>query len=426
MATRTKLPVYTHALNTPAPPSTRIDTGVSERGYWMKQCQKLTAENTRLQAKLKELNTAMAQTDTARRQRADQETALAIYGESEEVKSLTTRLNYLLPNAQDIGQAGVALMAQTAIAHGLDPLPGSDHLYAWTKGGKLIMTIGYKGLLHLARRQVYFTHHSRPMTDAERMERNLTSDQIAYVTEIWEIHKAKECKDHGVPYHPIVGTAIFQPVETRARKDGTTYDTVNEVPRGRDAHWVAQKNSLKDALRQITSTGTRIGQALDAMFAEVGRQAALAAGATAQQTDDGWIIDLPEDDPDTIKQELIAAGYIQPDADDDKTVIIEDETGRQFAKVGKDGLELPLDEYRERREWAEERARRTQAKRVFATAVEAHSEELVQLPSEPQPGDPWDAELCIVCQDAPAEDNPIDPSMCAKCAGKLTDTLQQS
>lgn len=278
------------------------------------------AKISKLEARIAELENTIVSTDSARRATERQESALTIYGEGAEVKALTDRLNVLLPNAVEIGNRGVALVAQIAIAHGLDPLPGSDHVYAWVKGGKLTVTIGYKGLLHLARQQVFFTHQTREMTADERKARNLQPGQIGYITQVWEIEKAKACKDAGIPYFPIEGEAIWSDKIIHHKKDGSTWTEYGEVPTSRDGHWVAKKNSLKDALRKITSTGVRLGQALDSMYAEMGRRAALA-GMNLEATGDGWTAALPDADPEATKRELIEAGIIQAGEEDQPIVI---------------------------------------------------------------------------------------------------------
>ena len=371
----------------------------------IKMRQQYEAKIKQLEDRVRELEATIVTTDNARRQAQQQESALAIYGESEEVKALTARLGYLLPNADEIGQQGVALVSQIAIAHGLDPLPGSDHVYAWKKGGKLTVVIGYKGMLHLARQQVHFTHQSREMTEEERAKRLLNEDQIGYVTEIWEIEKAKACKDAGIPYHPIRGEAIWSPTETHYKKDGSTYTTYNDVPRGRDGHWVARKNSLKDALRQITSTGVRLGQALDTMFAEMGRQAALqASGLDVEATGDGWQIALPdgsdEQTPEELEQELIDEGYIQPN----------EPINGQFTAKG----DKPDNDEQDQSETPAEPA-----------ATEVKNPE-TPADKKLDKADAKSAPKCANCGIEDADpDNPIDPTLCATCAGRKADQEAQ-
>lgn len=268
---------------------------------------------TRLQEKMNSMAESYAQTETAR-SAADR--ALELYGESEGVKTLTSRLSYMLPNAEEIGTKGVALVAQVAVAHGLDPLPGSDHIYAWTKGEgtkqKLFVVIGYKGLLHLARQQVAFTYESRVMTADERAEHGVSGDAVGYITHLWEIAKAAQCKAAGLPYFPVVGTAVWSAKVVKFKKDGTTWTEYNQPPEGKTGAWVAKKNSLKDALRQITATGQRIQGALDAAFSRYGMQ--------FEQDGDQWSAALPAnqdgDAPMTIDG-AIASGLVPPDQDDE-------------------------------------------------------------------------------------------------------------
>lgn len=251
--------------------------------------QEYEATIMRLEDRISEMENSAVMTERAQ---ASGDSTLALYGESEGVKHLTKRLMYILPNANTIGQAGVALVAQIAVAHGLDPMPGSDHVYAWKQGQRLLVTIGYKGLLHLAQSQHRFTHNTRPMTDTERAEHALVDGEIGYVTEVWVLARAAECKDLGIPYHPIVGTAVWKPRDN--------------VPTARTPAWVAGKNSLKDALRQFARTGVRMQGVLDAQF---------------QQNAMEWSVELP-DSHDIDEQALIDAGIVPPasHADDSMTI----------------------------------------------------------------------------------------------------------
>jgi len=265
----------------------------------LKLRHELTAEIKRLEDENWSLKASIMETERARAEAQNNTNALTLYGESKEVKDLTARLEFMLPNAQEIGTQGVAMLAQIAIAHGLDPLPGSDHVYAWKQGGKLMVAIGYKGLLHLARQQVQFTHQSRPMTDDERAEYGVKEGQIAYITELYEIAKAAQCQQIGIPYHPIIGTAVWAEKVEHKKKTGEIWYEYNDPPSGKTGAWVCRKNSLKDALRQIARTGVRMGAALDAAFQQ---QAVDWSLPLAQQTGEA---------PDV--QMLIAAGVIQDD-----------------------------------------------------------------------------------------------------------------
>lgn len=276
----------------------------------LKMRHEYEAKVLKLETELRELKASIMATERARAE-AQNNSAMTIYGETEEVKDLTKRLEFMLPNAQEIGSKGVAMLAQIAVAHGLDPLPGSDHVYAWIdKKGKLLVAIGYKGLLHLARQQVQFTHQSRPMTPDERKENGVLDGQIAYITELYEIAKAAQCQQAGAPYYPIVGTAIWSEEIEHRKKDGGTWTEYNTPPTGKTGAWVCRKNSLKDALRQIARTGVRMGAALDAAFQQQVAELALSAENGSE------VVSIPATKPAI--EALIASGVIKPDQDGDE------------------------------------------------------------------------------------------------------------
>lgn len=271
----------------------REDTPPREWPVWaLKLRQDYEAKLAAAQRRISELEMSIMETEKANRV-SDNTRALARYGDSDDVKGLTTRLQYMLPNADKLGTKGVALVAQVAIMHGLDPLPGSDHLYSWKDDrGNINVVVGYKGLLHLARKQVRFTHVSRAMNDEERAEHGLAEKEIGYITELYEIASAIECQKANIPYHPVVGSARWKPGE--------------KIPAGRTPAWVAKKNSLKDALRQIVTTGTRLQEAIDSAMQQ------FASQVGAEYTGDGWQLG---DDAD--ERSLIEAGVVPPNDDGD-------------------------------------------------------------------------------------------------------------
>jgi hypothetical protein len=363
------------------PKAPREDTPPKQWPIWaLKLRQDYEAEISRLKREKHELEMTMVDTDKARRQADAQNTALALYGETEEVKSLTRRLEYILPNAKDIGPQGCALVAQISIAQGLDPTPGSDHLYVWTKGEgankQLIVTIGYKGLLYLGRQQVHFTHLTRAMTADERQEHSLSADQLGYITELYEIEKAQQCMAAGVPYFPIIGMAIWAAVITHHKKGGETWKEYNDPPTGRDGVWVCRKNSLKDALRQITSTGVRIKAALDAAFIQQAAE---------------WRVTLPTP-AEMTEHDLITAGVIpaSDDGDADEGII--------------DGA--------------------FSEKEDDPTPPNAPLPAAAVLPLEPPtpPSESTDEpKKCAKCHERPAVSTPVGDDYCGLCANRIAD-----
>ena len=329
--------------------------------------------------RINELENAIMESKKADRI-ADNTRALAAYGSGDDVKGLTNRLSYMLPNANEIGTAGVALVAQIAIAHGLDPLPGADHLYAWKQRNKrtgkdeVQVVIGYKGLLHLARKQTRFTYQSRPMTPEERAEHGIAEQPAAvgYVTTLYILADAIECQKAGIPYYPLVGTAVWRPGD--------------EVPRGRTPAWVAKKNSLKDALRQVVTTGVRLQEALDNALQQFGQQL-----GGVEYTGEGWRVEV--DEPDA--QALIEAGVVPPDDDGDEP----DETVQV--------IDVP-----------------PQTAQPGAGEVPAPTENAGPTPVEKAEADKSRRKppVCRNCHVEPADpSNPVDPTLCSTCARNVAD-----
>jgi len=360
----------------PAPTLPPAVVEAAPRGWPIEAIKKvwaLEAESVRLKRRVYELETSIMENDRARRVT---ENALALYGDSESVKSLTARLTFMLPNAEEIGQRGVALVAQIAIAHGLDPLPGSDHVYCWRQGSKLTTVIGYKGLLHLARKQFHFTHQTRPMTSEERTEHGVGEKEIGYITELWEIAKAKECQEVGIPYHPIVGIGKWKPGDN--------------VAAGRPNTWHPRKNSLKDALRQVVTTGERMADVWDSAFRELGAK----LGGQVEYTGEGWAVEVSDDEA----QAAIDSGLVPPsdDGDDAAPPVLVEGTARPAEAAPDPTLPTP-------------------AEPVAPPAPRPGA--LPKATKAPDHGQDVTHAACARCHTHAANpDNPIDPTLCDACA----------
>lgn len=344
---------------TPRRPVPREETPPREWPVWaLKMRHEYEAKLIAAERRIAELEMSIMETNKAQRI-AENNRSLALYGDSDDVKGLTTRLQYMLPNADKLGTKGVALVAQVAVMHGLDPLPGSDHLYAWKDDkGNINVVVGYKGLLHLARKQVRFTHVSRAMTVAERDEHGLSEKEIGYITELYEIASAIECRQAGIPYHPLIGSARWKPGD--------------KVPAGRTPAWVAKKNSLKDALRQIVTTGTRLQEAIDGALQQ------FASQLGAEYTGEGWRLETSEQD----EQSLIAAGIVPPNEDG------EADGEREFASL----------------------------------VIDMQSDSMIsEDEADSAPPEPAPAHLCANCGVEPAVATPLGADYCETCAGRLAD-----
>jgi len=136
-------------------------------------------------------------------------------------------------------------IALIAFNMGLDPSPGVGHLYAWKEGKKFIITIGYQGYLFKAQQQREFVHTTREMREDERHSHGVADGDIGAVCELYDIEKAKQWREIGLEPQPIVGIAIFR------SQRGTDGEKKDSVPHARTPLWVAEKNSIKDALRKM-------------------------------------------------------------------------------------------------------------------------------------------------------------------------------
>lgn len=128
-------------------------------------------------------------------------------------------------------------IALIAFNMALDPSPGVGHLYAWKKGNKFIVMIGYQGYLHKAQQQRQFVHDTREMTESERAAHGLGVDDVGAICELYDSEKAAQWRTMGMEPRPVKGMAIW-------RKG-------DNVPTSKSPLWVAEKNATKDAIRRL-------------------------------------------------------------------------------------------------------------------------------------------------------------------------------
>ena len=163
-------------------------------------------------------------------------TALAPYGERDEVRALADRIMALHPSARAIGERGALLLAQLGVALGLNPLPGTGHIHAWVdKSGALCVHIGLEGRLALARKDSLYSFNSRPMRADEVDLHGLKPGDRGAVTELFRHDLTADMVRLGLPIKPMVGIGIAYAGEL--------------FPKGRSLAWRATQRSVKDAIR---------------------------------------------------------------------------------------------------------------------------------------------------------------------------------
>lgn len=157
------------------------------------------------------------------------------YGSGDDVRALAQRIMTMHPSARSIGPQGCNLLAQLGLALGLNPLPGTGHIHAWSEGGQLCVHIGVEGRMALARKDSPFSVYTRAMTAQEVEEHGLQPGDRGKVAEVTRLDIAQQMKDLGVTIRPFTGVGIAKANE--------------RAPKGRTLAWRAEQRAIKDALR---------------------------------------------------------------------------------------------------------------------------------------------------------------------------------
>jgi hypothetical protein len=140
--------------------------------------------------------------------------------------------------SKPLNASQIAAVVAIAWTMQLDPHPGSGHLQVWEQGGRLRIEPGYQGYIFKAKQQKQMFYNSpRPMTREERELRGLKDNEIGAVCELYEMEACRFQKELGLPISPIIGTAVWRPGMN--------------VANARDPFWMASKNAVKDAIRQL-------------------------------------------------------------------------------------------------------------------------------------------------------------------------------
>jgi hypothetical protein len=132
----------------------------------------------------------------------------------------------------------IAAVVAIAWSMQLDPAPGTGHIQVWEQGGRLRIEPGYQGYIFKAQQQrQMFYNPPREMTAEERERHGLKQGEIGAVCELYEMGRGRFQKELGLPVTPIIGIAVWKPG--------------NNVANARSPFWMACKNAIKDAIRQL-------------------------------------------------------------------------------------------------------------------------------------------------------------------------------
>jgi hypothetical protein len=172
--------------------------------------------------------------------------ALMQYGRQGEVVELVSRLMKLHPQANEVGEQGMMIVAQTAILLGANPLPGANELHVWKDNkGKTCFQLGINFLRRKAMEWggVLFQVRPRQMTDGERREYGIAQGGLAAICIGVRVDDME--KWHGLGFG---ASAIWD----MCGRVGVGTATQTEYPKnGRPAIWTVFLRAERDMMRQL-------------------------------------------------------------------------------------------------------------------------------------------------------------------------------
>jgi hypothetical protein len=134
-------------------------------------------------------------------------TAIAAYGERDEVNEITDRLLALHPQAQQIGVKGMRAVAQLAIMCGANPLPAAGEIHVWPdRDGRPVVDLGVAYYRRKASEKdtVVWVEGGDPrkMTDSEREYYNIEETAVAGICRGFLLSEYQKLLELGVPWQP--------------------------------------------------------------------------------------------------------------------------------------------------------------------------------------------------------------------------------
>jgi len=313
-------------------------------------------------------------------------------GDRDQIAAIHSRLASMMQLPADVPADVVWAAAQIAAAHHLDPFVGE--LYIMPTGAKKNETtgqweqqyrahVGVRGLRKIAREQANFTAKLTMMDEDEvqRYRRDMYHpDDIGVRCTLWRLDVARECKDAGIPYEPVVGVGFWR---TKAQWSGSKKEwQPDNIPNTWTAQQVAEKraeiNAIKlayDLVLDVADPGVVDDEALEYIQYKIHdeeERTFLPAPREYQVEDDGDILfaketprangkkqstETPEDDAPADAQTPRTAPPTQPDnsfemdeAPDPVTVTIDELTGQSLGTIlawGTQHSELSKEEVRD-------------------------------------------------------------------------------
>lgn len=178
-------------------------------------------------------------------------------GDRNEIAAVRSRLASMMQLPADVPDDVIWAAAQLAVAHRLNPFTGeiyiielgakkNDATGTWVKQYRA--HVGVKGLRTIARRQANFTMKMAVMNpdEVQRYRRDLYHpDDIGVRCTLWRLDVARECKDAGVPYEPVIGVGFWRHQSQQRRGEWVA----DNIPNTWTAQQVAEKRAEINAIK---------------------------------------------------------------------------------------------------------------------------------------------------------------------------------
>lgn len=202
--------------------------------------------------------------------------AIAAYGDRDDVRELTDRLMHLHPAAKEVGAPAMRAVAQLALMRGANPLPTAGEIYVWPDNkGKVVMDIGIAYYRRIASKKdrVLWEIEPRLMTDEERDRFRIAEGDIGAICKGALLSQAKELMDLGISFREAraasarTSTAIveyadqFYTYDSKYSKKGDP----RQSPHGRTWEWVAEKRAEKAFYKMMSLVDDTLTERIDAV-----------------------------------------------------------------------------------------------------------------------------------------------------------------
>ena len=193
---------------------------------------------------------------------------------SSKVDSIARELMKLHPNARQIGEPTMLVVAQLAVMSGANPLPKAGELWVWLDWrGNPVIDFGIAFYRRMARQVDVLSwcwdttdngdilpFKPRAMTEQERKDNGVIDGDIAGIcqgyrqSEFFSYLKAGVGQDIAMVTCSQGGIGIVSYSEMFARKDTRTKKKGDPIapPNGRTWQWVANKRAEKDLIRALS------------------------------------------------------------------------------------------------------------------------------------------------------------------------------